>query len=139
MSGWTDLVFTNDKRPPLLCHQCAAAVFLGLIDTCGNRSIFARFLPHLKASGLENPTKVTPGQVRMQLSAKVSSPRGEQTMLGCGDPAFELPWTPISATRATLRLPQGTFQGSYVCIRVCWSGHPCSTAVPPPTKNTDVL
>ena len=31
--GWADLL-TKDSKPPSLCRQCTAAVFLGLINTC---------------------------------------------------------------------------------------------------------
>ena len=31
-------VLTKLSRPPSLCHQCTPVVFLGLINTCGNRN-----------------------------------------------------------------------------------------------------
>ena len=31
-------VLTKDKRPPSLCRQCTAVVFLGLTNTCCNRN-----------------------------------------------------------------------------------------------------
>ena len=31
-------VLTKLSRPPSFCHQCTPAVFLGLINTCGNRN-----------------------------------------------------------------------------------------------------
>ena len=31
------MILTKDSRPPSLCRQCTAAVFLGLINTCCNR------------------------------------------------------------------------------------------------------
>ena len=31
-------VLTKDSKPPPLCHQCTAATFLGLTNTCGNRN-----------------------------------------------------------------------------------------------------
>ena len=42
-SGWvgrfdTPQVLTKDKRPPSLCRQCTAVVFLGLTNTCCNRN-----------------------------------------------------------------------------------------------------
>ena len=36
--GWADLILTKDKRPPSLCRQCTAVVFLGLTNTCCNRN-----------------------------------------------------------------------------------------------------
>ena len=31
-------ILTKDKRPPSLCRQCTAVVFLGLTNTCCNRN-----------------------------------------------------------------------------------------------------
>ena len=51
---------TKDSRPPSLCRQCTAAVFLGLINTCCNRNgctytwttyWFWRILKHWYRSG----------------------------------------------------------------------------------------
>ena len=36
--GWQIWLIPKDSRPRSLCHQCTAAVFLGLINTCGNRN-----------------------------------------------------------------------------------------------------
>ena len=32
------MILTKDSKPPPLCHQCTAAAFLGLTNTCGNRN-----------------------------------------------------------------------------------------------------
>ena len=47
--GWADLILTKDKRPPSLCRQCTAVVFLGLTNTCCNRNAHPSYpsCPHI--------------------------------------------------------------------------------------------
>ena len=48
-------VLTKLSRPPSLCRKCTPAVFLGLINTCGNRN-------GLASLDLDNPSKMLLGQ-----------------------------------------------------------------------------
>ena len=41
-SGWVGRFDTKDSRPPHLCRECTASVFLGLTNTCCNRNAFSK-------------------------------------------------------------------------------------------------
>ena len=45
-------VLTKLSRPPSLCHQCTPVVFLGLINTCGNRNALPPAISALLLSSL---------------------------------------------------------------------------------------